>query len=311
MKLCVRILIIVVAVISGLTATAVTPDSIAAEVIYVSDTADVTDVSPEADTLAADSLVTDSLVSEQALFLPQPGSAEWPESWGRPTIYDYPYSRTFSLPNWKRLWINTAVMVGGGITTMAILEALPADATAWNKTENAKVSMWKRWWRNVKDGPHWDGDNLIFNYVLHPYAGAAYYMGARSAGFNCWGSFVYSFCISTFFWEYGFEAFNEIPSVQDLIITPVVGSLLGEGFYLIKRHIVSNGYTLWGCKPLGYAVAFIVDPLNEVVGYFQGDQRRARLKAKARRAGEGFQSSAWMAPSSRGIQGGISITYNF
>ena len=170
--------------------------------------------------------------------------------------------------------------------------------------------MWKRWVRNVKDGPHWDGDNPIFNFVLHPYAGAAYYMGARSAGFNCWGSFVYSFCISNLFWEYGFEAFNEIPSVQDIIITPVVGSLMGEGFYLIKRHIVSNGYRLWGSKPLGYAVAFLVDPLNEVVGYFRGDQRRACLKAKAR-SGEGFQSSAWMAPSSRGIQGGISITYNF
>lgn len=310
MKLCVRILSIAVAVISGLTATAVTPDSIAAEVIYVSDVTDITEVSPEADTLTVDSLAADSLLSEQTLFMPQPGSAEWPAEWGRPTIYDYPYSRTFSIPDWKRLWVNTAVMVGGGITTMAILEALPADATAWNKSENAKTSMWKRWVRNVKDGPHWDGDNPIFNFVLHPYAGAAYYMGARSAGFNCWGSFVYSFCISNIFWEYGFEAFNEIPSVQDIIITPVVGSLLGEGFYLIKRHIVSNGYRLWGSKPLGYAVAFIVDPLNEVVGYFRGDQRRACIKAKAR-SGEGFQSSAWMAPSSRGIQGGISITYNF
>ena len=295
MKLCVRILSTAVAIISGLTATAVTPDSIAGKMI------NVTDISAESDSLAVDSLAADTLISEQHHLLPQPGSSEWPAEWGRPTIYDYPYSRTFSIPDWKRLWVNTAVMVGGGITT---------DATAWNKSENAKTSMWKRWVRNVKDGPHWDGDNPIFNFVLHPYAGAAYYMGARSAGFNCWGSFVYSFCISNLFWEYGFEAFNEIPSVQDIIITPVVGSLMGEGFYLIKRHIVSNGYRLWGSKPLGYAVAFLVDPLNEVVGYFRGDQRRACLKAKAR-SGEGFQSSAWMAPSSRGIQGGISITYNF
>ena len=247
MKLCVRILSTAVAIISGLTATAVTPDSIAGKMI------NVTDISAESDSLAVDSLAADTLISEQHHLLPQPGSSEWPAEWGRPTIYDYPYSRTFSIPDWKRLWVNTAVMVGGGITTMVILEALPADATAWNKSENAKTSMWKRWVRNVKDGPHWDGDNPIFNFVLHPYAGAAYYMGARSAGFNCWGSFVYSFCISNLFWEYGFEAFNEIPSVQDIIITPVVGSLMGEGFYLIKRHIVSNGYRLWGSKPLGYA----------------------------------------------------------
>lgn len=228
--------------------------------------------------------------------------------YGKPTIYDYPYSRTLSMPDWKRLWVNTSVLVGAGVATMVILEALPADATAWNKTENAKTPMFKRWWRNVRNGPHWDGDNPVFNYVLHPYAGAAYYMGARSLGFNCWGSFVYSFCISTFFWEYGFESFNEIPSAQDLIITPVVGSIVGEGFYLIKRKIVSDGYRLWGSKALGYSVAFLIDPLNEVVGYFYGDQRKSARRTSAR---NNVNSSFWIAPTSRGLQGGISLSINF
>ena len=141
------------------------------------------------------------------------------------TLYDYPYSRTRSMPDWKKLWLNTGILMTAGVSTMLILEALPADATAWNKTENAKIPPFKRWWRNVHDGPVWDGDNLVFNYILHPYAGAAYYMGARSNGFNMWGSFLYTFCISSFFWEYGFEAFNEIPSIQDLLITPVVGTI--------------------------------------------------------------------------------------
>ena len=104
-------------------------------------------------------------------------------------------------------------------------------------------------------------------------------MGARSCGFNCWGSFVYTFCISTFFWEYGFEAFNEIPSVQDLVITPVLGSLLGEGFYLIKRKIVSDGYRLWGSKVAGYAVAWLVDPIMRLSAIFVeiSGKRRAAL----------------------------------
>lgn len=249
-----------------------------------------------------DSVVSDSLLDEPA----QPQlDAKW---YGDSTIYDFPYSRSFSRPNWKRLWVNTSVLVGAGITTMVILEALPSDATAWNKTENAKVNMFKRWVRNVKDGPVWDGDNKIFNYCLHPYAGAAYYMGARSNGFNCWGSFMYSFCISTFFWEYGFEAFNEIPSVQDLIITPVCGSLLGEGFYLIKRHIVSNNYRLWGNRVLGYAVAWIVDPINETIGYFRGDQVHAKRRHPA---GGGLSGSSWIAPSNQGLSGGISLVYTF
>lgn len=238
-----------------------------------------------------------------------------PETGDRLTLYDYPYSQTLSIPDWKRMWLNTGILMTAGVTTMFVLESLPSDATAWNKTENGKVPLFKRWWQNVHKGPVWDKDNIVFDYVLHPYAGAAYYMGARSNGFNMWGSFVYSFCISTFFWEYGFEAFNEIPSVQDLIITPVVGTILGEGFYLVKRHIVSNGYRLWGSKILGYAVAFLVDPINEVTGYFRGDQRKLARRAENRRAekvrGSKANVSSWLAPSRHGLQGGISLTYTF
>ena len=31
-------------------------------------------------------------------------------------IYDFPYSRTRSMPDWKRLWVNTSVLVGGGVS---------------------------------------------------------------------------------------------------------------------------------------------------------------------------------------------------
>lgn len=231
----------------------------------------------------------------------------------RPTLYDYPYSRTRSIPNWKRLWVNTSVLVGGGVATMVILESLPKDATAWNKNENAKVSMWKRWVRNVCDGPVWDKDNPIFNYVLHPYAGSAYYMSARSCGFNCWGSFLYCFAISTVFWEYGFEAFNEIPSVQDLIVTPVIGSLVGEGFYVLKRGIVNHGYRLFGSRVLGYAAAFILDPVNEVIGYFRGDQKQyysrdgRSTSASAPKLSGGFS----IMPQKKGVSINLSLTYNF
>lgn len=226
-------------------------------------------------------------------------------------IYDLPYSRTLSVPNWGRMWANTAVLVAGGTTAMVILEALPEDATAWNRNETKKVPFFKRWVNHVKAGPVWDGDKFIFNWVLHPYAGAAYYMSARSCGFNCWGSFLYSFCISTFFWEYGFESFNEIPSVQDLVVTPVVGSLIGEGFYLIKRHIVDNGYRLLGSPVLGYAVAFICDPVNEVMGYFRGFQRSSVRYRKAM-AGQGASGGAYLRPGRHGgVEAGFSLTYTF
>lgn len=194
-------------------------------------------------------------------------------------VYDLPYSTTANHPNYRRLAINTGALYVAGIAALGVLQSLPEDATAWNKERITSIPFWKRWSTHVGKGPVWDGDNFIFDYVLHPYGGAAYYMSARSSGCNIVWSALYSAAISAFFWEYGIEAFMEVPSLQDLIITPFAGSLIGESFYLLKRHIVSHGYTLFGSRLLGNVVAFIVDPVNEVVGLFAGNPcRKASAK---------------------------------
>ena len=197
---------------------------------------------------------------------------------GRPNIYDLPYSMTTRCEDWKRLGSNTGVLFAGGITALVVLQMLPEDATAWNKAEQHSVSLFDRYARHLRAGPVWDGDKAIFNCVLHPYAGGAYYMSARSQGFNVLGSFLYCTFISTCFWEYGIECFMEVPSIQDLIVTPVAGSILGEGFYLLKRHIVNNDYRLFGSSVLGNIAAFVVDPVNEVLGLFRGNPCRKRQK---------------------------------
>lgn len=200
---------------------------------------------------------------------------------GQPNIYDMPYSLSGNYPNYKRLAGNTAVLVAGGVTALIVLECLPEDATNWNRAAIKDVPLFQRYYNNVIHGPQWDGDKFIFNYVLHPYAGAAYFMSARSQGFSFWYSALYSFCISTFFWEYGVEAFMEVPSIQDLIITPVAGSLLGELFYIAKRRIVRDDYRLLGWKPLGYVAAFLLDPVNELLGYFRGNHAHHSTAAAA------------------------------
>lgn len=195
------------------------------------------------------------------------------------TIYDYPYSMTANYPNYKRLALNTGVLFGAGVLTLGVLQLLPDDATAWNKKEIRQVPFFRRWVNNVKKGPVWDKDNFVFNYILHPYGGAAYYMSARSQGFNVLYSFLYSAAVSTFFWEYGIEAFMEIPSIQDLILTPVAGVIIGECFYLLKRRIVANGYELFGSRLAGNVAAYLIDPVNEVIGIFAGnpDRRKKHL----------------------------------
>ncbi len=201
------------------------------------------------------------------------------------SIYELPYSLTGTCYDWRRLWINTGVLTGAFVGTLFVLECLPEDATSWNRAALQNVPLFTRWHHHVlRDGPEWDHDKFIFNYVLHPYAGAAYFMGARSCGFNFYQSLLYSTIISNIGWEFGIEAFMERPSYQDLFITPLVGSAIGECFYRVKRHVVDNGYQLAGSSFLGGLVCFLVDPLNEVVGLFDHNPARrvARFKAAAR-----------------------------
>lgn len=183
------------------------------------------------------------------------------------SIYASPASWTYSEPWAHGMWINAAVLTGAFVTTLFVLETLPEDATAWNRAEINNVPFYKRWFRNIfKKGPEWDHDKFIFNYVLHPYAGAAYFMGARSCGYNFWQSLLFSAAISTIGWEFGVEACMERPSIQDIFITPIVGSLMGEGFYRLKRKIVDRDYYIFGSPVLGHIIAFFLDPVNEIMG---------------------------------------------
>lgn len=199
------------------------------------------------------------------------------------SIYAFPEENTrlsFSHPDWKRMWINTGVLTGAYVAALFVLECLPEDATNWNRAEFQNTPLWVRWRNHViKEGPEWDHDDTMFNFFLHPYSGAAYFMAARSCGFSFWGSMLYSTLISTVAWEFGIEAFMERPSYQDIFITPLVGSIIGEGFFRIKRYLVANDYRLFGSPIIGNIVAFLVDPVNEVIGLISGNPARKYAKA--------------------------------
>lgn len=219
-----------------------------------------------------------------------------------PSIYSLPYSMTGRSHDWRRLWINTGVLTGAFVGTLLVLECLPEDATTWNRAELREVPLGRRWVDHVlKEGPEWDHDKFIFNYVLHPYAGAAYFMSARSVGFNFWQSLLYSAIISDVGWEFGIEAFMERPSYQDLFITPLVGSAIGEGFYKLKRHLVQNDYRLFGSPVLGNIVAFLIDPVNEVVGIFDHNPARAEARRLKSERGEGLSFIPMVTPGYAGF----------
>lgn len=185
-------------------------------------------------------------------------------------IYDRPYSLDENIIDKKMLGQNTVALFGTGIATMAFLYAMPSSFTNW---EDDGDSPAQKWWDNVSRAPVWDSDDLFLNYVTHPYAGAIYYMGARSAGANATYSFLYSFALSTFFWEYGLESFAERPSIQDLIVTPTAGALLGEWFYITKREIIENNYEICGSEFWGRTALMAMDPMTEISNYLWNDNK--------------------------------------
>jgi hypothetical protein len=148
--------------------------------------------------------------------------------------------------------------------TMGVLLLLPESVSKWDLDELNDKSLSQRWKENVKAGPVVDEDDWGINYIGHPVSGAWYYMVARNNGAKPFDSFLYSFFISTFIWEYGYEAFAEIPSIQDLIATPVVGALMGEGFFYLEALLDENRGLIWGNKTLGSISYFFLDPIGNV-----------------------------------------------
>lgn len=195
-----------------------------------------------------------------------------------PSAYDRPYSLWEHSVDKAMLKRNTGTLFGDGIGTMGILYLMPSSVTNWEDDGKSPAS---KWWYNVSHLPVWDKDDWFLNYVTHPYAGAVYYMGARSSGANAGHSFAYSFAMSTFFWEYGIEAFAERPSIQDLIVTPTAGAILGEGFYKAKRHIVENGYRLGDSRFWGTTAVLLMDPISEISGLIWDDAKEHNFRVYA------------------------------
>lgn len=158
---------------------------------------------------------------------------------------------------------NLAITMVG---VMGLLWVLPESVSKWDKSEirNSKNGLFTKYAENVSQKPVIDKDDWAINWIGHPLSGAAYYTLARHNNLSMMQSFGYSVVMSTFFWEYGFEAFAERPSIQDLLITPIVGSLLGEMFYRAEQNILANGGRLAGSKKLGKVALVVLNPMGAV-----------------------------------------------
>ena len=189
-----------------------------------------------------------------------------------PTIVNNTIAYPPTNRDWRRLGYTSSMYIGATVIAFGVLWIMPESTTNWDKEEIKEKGLIWKWKENVKAGPVWDEDDWVLNWITHPYSGGIYYMTARSSGFTVLESFGYSAIMSTFFWEYGVEAFAEVPSIQDLIITPVVGSVVGEGFFYAKKSILKHDKKVLKSRFLGITTLFLMDPFNTILdgcGYQQ------------------------------------------
>ncbi len=174
------------------------------------------------------------------------------------------YLQTSTDKNWHYLKEQTYTILGLSVASVGLMTFLPESVTNWTDEDRDFSNLMNKWWDNVSKGPVWDKDDHYLNYIMHPYFGGTYYTVARHSGFNEFESFLYSFAMSTFFWEYGVEAFAEVPSAQDIIVTPLFGAVIGEWMYLGEKRIIANGGTVLNSETLGNISLFFLNPIGHI-----------------------------------------------
>jgi hypothetical protein len=164
-------------------------------------------------------------------------------------------------PDWPGLERDSLYFVGYQLAIIGLLYVMPESVSGWTSEQKSSFTF-NKWAEKVKE-TGFDEDDWYLNYLVHPYWGATYYVRARERGLNKFHSFLYSAFLSTLY-EFGAEAFFEPPSIQDLIVTPCAGSILGMYFENIRGTIKAKGnQQSWYDK----MVLVLTDPLGTVSKY--------------------------------------------
>lgn len=166
-----------------------------------------------------------------------------------------------SEPDRAGLRRDSAYLLSYQVATIVILYAMPESISNWSEEQKETYSL-ADWWENVRN-PTWDDDQFWLNYIAHPYWGAAYYVRARERGFDERASFWYAAAMSTVF-EFGAEALFEQPSIQDIIVTPVGGVIVGDYFMRVRARVAER---VTPGEPMAFrdrAILWLTDPIGAI-----------------------------------------------
>lgn len=202
-------------------------------------------------------------------------------------------------------------LMGYQLVATGITYYSPESFSNWSEEEKDALGF-SQWKENIQN-PVWDKDHWAVNYVLHPYWGAAYYIRARERGFSRKGSFWISALFSTVY-EFGFESFLEEPSIQDLIITPAGGALLGLYFEDVRDRTRSKIGPLSRIDKMKLGLTDPLGALNRRIGSWLGinsDKLTPQFGFRLLRHGHARKKQTSQIPDSRKKIDGLAITFNY
>ena len=164
-----------------------------------------------------------------------------------------------SAPDWRGARRDIGYFLGYQFVAIGVLYVAPESISGWSEEQKEDYDLDK--WRDNVSRPIWDEDTWWINYVLHPYWGGAYYIRARERGLDRTQAFWFSATVSALY-EYGAEALAEPVSIQDLVVTPLGGFVVGEYLFapLRERIRAKPGKLGWSDK----AVLVATDPLGVI-----------------------------------------------
>lgn len=154
------------------------------------------------------------------------------------------------------LWGVSATVLTFDAAMVAAFTLLPSHVTGWSGPKFNGLR------ENFTQGPRVDNDRFAFNYIAHPLAGSEYYLIGRNRELNWWQSAAYSAAMSCIF-EFLIESAYEQASWQDLWITPVSGSVIGELRWQVKKSL-ENPSTGKPVGTLNKILYVVIDPFDAV-----------------------------------------------
>ena len=165
-------------------------------------------------------------------------------------------------PDWKGITRDTGFFLLYQPVVLGVFYFLPEDFIGYS-SDQKKISA-NKYWRQVRD-PRFDRDSFWINFIAHPYWGSTFYTRARERGFDRIESFGYSVLLSTMF-EFLSEAWYEPPSYNDLMVTPVLGSLIGAFITEpLRDYVKSKPEMRW----YDHAALILTDPLGTANAFME------------------------------------------